>query len=308
MSSLLIKILTITGIVPVIALSQTAQDSLSVVNKNNDTLTVKDSIFSDSSLKTTILSTDTSATIEKSKYFSVDKEDTIDAAVISKKLSSVRTSFTTKLSKSRAQGYGGGIMINPMITAIKMEPVHELATHDYSLRKYNFPDLNDHYQPILMMGATAYGGVGKGIRIGFGGWRGSYSFNSEPKNDSVLVLDIHQSFGGFLVEKAIVHKNMNYLLGGMLGFGSIDATRSFTNDGWIKLNESDDEDEQATAKYTGLNLHGGFTVSVLPWMHLGLDVNGTFVFSVNGFNIAGCNSFGSAIPGIRLRITLGNIG
>jgi len=238
-----------------------------------------------------------------------DDEDTIDASVIAHRLLKVRTAFTNKLSKSRAQGYGGGIMISPILGVFSMKPVNELVHNDKILKQYTFLDINDHYQPVLMMGGAAYGGVGRGIRIGITGWSGDYSFSSTSVNDSVLILSMRQSFGGFLLEKSFVHKNINYLIGGTFGFGSLDVTKSFSDDAWVKVSDEDENDaEKASATYSGINLHSGFTASVLPWMHVGLDVNSTFIFSANGFSVAGCNGFAAAIPGVRLRITLGNIG
>ena len=35
------------------------------------------------------------------------------------------------------------------------------------------------------------------------------------------------------------------------------------------------------AAFTGFEIHGGFTVTVLPWMHLGADVNGLLMLSLN---------------------------
>jgi hypothetical protein len=296
-----------TLLLPVILFSQSIDDSAvvdiiptdSIITNQKPVVIASDSITND----ITADSKEKSITVDPKK----NKEDTIDASIIAKKLSKITTSFTTRLSKSRAQGYGGGVIISPMVAAMHMKPVYKLATHDYVLKKYTFSDLNDDYKPVLLTGGIVYGGVGKGLRIGLGGWGGDYKINSEPLNDSVLLLNVHHSYGGLLIERAFVKNNFNYLVGGMLGLGSIGVTKSFSDDNaWEKVDRKNEE--KATASFAGLSLHAGFTVTLLPWMHVGLDGNSLFMFSVNGFNITGCNGFGDVTPGIRLRIVLGNLG
>jgi hypothetical protein len=296
-----------TALLPAILFSESINDSAVVNQAKTDSIITNQNpvtIQSDSSTSTVTVDSEVKNFADNSK---ANKEDTIDASVIVKKLSKITTSFTTQLSKSRAQGYGGGVIISPMVAAMSMKSVYQLATHDYILKKYSFPDLNDDYKPVVVMGAVVYGGVGKGLRIGLGGWGGDYKLNSESLNDSVLLLNVHQRFGGLLIERAFVKNNFNYLVGGMLGLGSIEVTKTMSDDNaWVKVNSKNDE--KVTASFAGLSLHSGFTVTLLPWMHVGLDGNSLFMFSVNGFNISGCNGFGSVTPGIRLRIVLGNLG
>ncbi len=237
---------------------------------------------------------------------SESKTDTVDASIISRSLSNIRQSFSNRLSKSRAQGYGGGIIISPMVIGLQMKPINELVRNDFILKRYIFSDLSDKYKPLLTTGAIVYGGVGKGLRIGLGGWGGEISFNSEPRNDSVMLLNTHFSYGGIQIEKAFVKKNLNYLVGGMIGFGKIAVTKSTSDNAWKKVDH--DNDEEAEASFSDFSMHSGFTITLLPWMHIGLDANAVFLFSVNGFNITGCDGFTSVAPGMRLRIVLGNLG
>jgi hypothetical protein len=257
----------------------------------------------DSLKKTVIL------TVRKDDDDDEDDDDTIDATVISKKLSNIRQSFSKSMSKSRAQGYGGGIMVSPIMAALSMKPVRELVRNDYTLRRYSFSDIDDSYKPMLLMGGSVYGGLGNGVRIGISGWGGEYEFTSSTNGDSAIFLNVSHSFGGFMIEKSFVKNNMNYLVGGTIGFGSLTVTKGVTGDPWKTISDEIDENkEEAKAPYSGVNLHTGFTVSVLPWMHIGTDVNGSFLFSVNGFDIPGCKGFMTVVPGLRFRITLGNIG
>jgi hypothetical protein len=238
-----------------------------------------------------------------------DDDDTIDATVISKKLSNIRQSFSKSLTKSRAQGYGGGIMFSPTIAALSMKPVQKLVRNDNTLRRYTFTDIDDSYKPLLLLGGSVYGGLGNGVRIGVSGWGGEYEFTSGTNGDSTIFLNVSHSFGGFMIEKAFVKNNMNYLVGGTIGFGSLKVTKGAANDPWKTISdEIETKEEEAKAPYSGVNLHSGFTVTVLPWMHIGADVNGSFLFSVNGFDVPGCKGFMTVVPGLRFRITLGNIG
>lgn len=242
----------------------------------------------------------------------ITKIDTIDGTLLTKKIKSFQTALSRNISKARIQGYGGGIIIQPMLLGFRTKPVHELVKNDPKLRTFTFDDLNyNSYQPVLVNGAWVYGGVGNGIRIGFGGWGGELYFSSKEKaNDSIMVLKVHNSFGGIMIEKVFLHKNLNIIAGGMIGSGSIKVTQSyqcndvFNNAIWEEDLEGESE---AKARQIGIELHTGMTVSVLPWWHIGADVNSHFMASINGFG-GSVNSFFSACPGFRLRVVFGNLG
>lgn len=72
--------------------------------------------------------------------------------------------------------------------------------------------------------------------------------------------------------------------------------------------ENADDDERAEAPFGGIGLHGGFTYTMLPWMHLGADAQAMFLASVNGFPGPGNNGFVMLSPGLRVRIVFGNLG
>jgi hypothetical protein len=242
-------------------------------------------------------------------------QDTIDAEYIFNKINEKRIAFTQKVSKSRAQGYGGGVIFQPMILGLGMKPIHKFALENNSLRQYTFDDMHSRYTPMPVFGAFAYGGVGNGMRIGFGGWGGNLYFEGERKdgnNDSVMSLNLHTSFGGMFIEKAIVHENLNILIGGVIGGGKYSMFRSmkpgnaFNDAGfWTEFEKDADE---AKAPFAGLEIHSGLTVSILPWMHLGMDLNTMFSLSVSGFRGIGGSGFTTVNPGARLRIVLGNLG
>ncbi|MBN1600269.1 MAG: hypothetical protein JW915_01615 [Chitinispirillaceae bacterium] len=252
--------------------------------------------------------------LREAKYDS-RAQDTIDAEFIINKINEKRILFTEKVTKSRAQGYGGGVIIQPMVLGIRMKPVKNFALKNISLRPYRFSRLEESYRPVLVMGAFAYGGVGNGLRIGFGGWGGDSYYEGERVDgnlDTVMILNLHTSFGGMLVEKVILHKNINFLFGGVIGGGTFSLKRSVQLDNafnslndWEQL---DDESNYTEATYAGVEIHSGFTATILPWMHLGMDLNSLFSFSVSGFKGLGSRGFTTVNPGIRVRIVLGNLG
>lgn len=224
------------------------------------------------------------------------------------------------IAKSRRQGFGGGGGWTPAVVGLKLDPIVDLIRNDDVLGDISFPDLQQGYTPILMTGWMAYGGVGKGTRIGGGTWEGKLHYSSKPYDapDStdadrreIAVAAVKYSYGGLLLEKSFVHDQFNIVTGGMISFGSIQVKRDFYTankpSAFTDLEDIDDEDA-AKASLFGLELHGGFTYTVLPWVHLGADINAFFAASIDGFRAPGLNSFFIASPGLRLRLILGNIG
>lgn len=225
------------------------------------------------------------------------------------------------IAKSRVQGYGGGGGWTPGMMAFDLEPVVDLIRSDNILGKRRFPDLHDGYTPVIMSGWLGYGGLGNGVRIGGGRWSGLLSFSSapysapdsaDPDRKEVAMIGVEYSIGGLLLERSFVRDQFNFLTGGMISFGSIKVKRDFTSSAnpsaFLNLWTNMDDTDVAKASLFGIELHGGFTYTVFPWVHLGADVNAFFAVSVNGFGAPGLKSFLVASPGIRLRIILGNIG
>lgn len=239
--------------------------------------------------------------------------DTIDATMLAiNKFKKFQAVLESSISKARMQGYGGGIIMQPMILGLRTKPVHKLVKHDLQLKQFVFQDLTDHkYQPLLVNGVYLYGGVGNGVRVGFGGWRGECFFGSNvTPTDSIMTLSVQTSFGGLMLEKAFIHKKLNIITGGVIGGGSIKVTKSYQDAdvfGGAYWNEDLNNGAEAKARLVGLELHAGMTISLLPWWHLGMDLNSNFLLSVNGFG-GTVNTFGTVNPGLRLRVVLGNLG
>lgn len=254
----------------------------------------------------------------ESVSLSSDKEnnpqiDTIDAVMLTvNKIKKFQAVLGSSISKARMQGYGGGVIIQPMILGLRTEPVYDLVKHDSQLRQFVFQDLINHkFQPLLVNGLWLYGGMGNGVRIGFAWWGGECFFGSNvTPTDSLMTLRVHTGFGGLTVEKVFLHKKSNIITGGMIGGGSIKVTKSYQEAdvfGGAAWNEDLDNEAEAKARQVGLELHAGMTISLLPWWHLGLDLNSHFLLSVNGFG-GSVNSFTTVNPGLRLRVVLGNLG
>ena len=237
------------------------------------------------------------------------QQDTLDASDLASKLHFYREAFTEKISKSRAQGYGGGVVFQPMLLGLSVKPVYDLARRDKNLKNCQFPDLTEGYKPVLVLGALLYGGVGQGVRVGFGGWSGDIYFASkEVANDSVMVLGVNTTFGGLLVEKAFLRKNLNFVIGGMLGGGNLTVNPKWSTGAFESFFDFKfDEEKEVKAPFAAVELHTGLTATVLPWMHVGADINGHFFLSVNGFG-SFRESFMTVNPGLRLRLVLGNLG
>ncbi|NLL13138.1 MAG: hypothetical protein GX267_07025 [Fibrobacter sp.] len=239
--------------------------------------------------------------------------DTIDAIMLTvNKFKRFQAALERSISKARVQGYGGGVIIQPMILGLRTEPIYKLVSHDSQLRQFVFQDLTNHsYSPLLVNGAWLYGGVGNGVRVGFGGWTGECFFGSDvTPSDSLMTLKIRTGFGGLMVEKVFVHKKLNIITGGVFGGGLMKVTKSYQDAdvfGGVAWNEDLDNEAEAKARQVGLELRAGMTISLLSWWHLGMDLNSHFLLSVNGFG-GSVNSFVTVNPGLRLRVVLGNLG
>jgi hypothetical protein len=214
---------------------------------------------------------------------------------------------------SRERGYGGGLGPIPGLYGISMQPVEELIQSAPKLGRYGF-DNHGRYEMMLLMGGMGYGGVGNGVRIGGGGRGGSISFSEKGDDDTLRVLEVGVGFGGFLVEKAIVAGRMNLLLGGMAGAGNISVTpRTMQVTEFPFERRGDDAQPQTKARFMLLEVHGGFTYSVLSWLHIGVDLSGPFFISTSGFRVESSDfgltdGFTTFNPGGRLRLILGNLG
>ena len=225
-------------------------------------------------------------------------------------------SFRGKKRGSRERGYGGGIGAMPGIFVLNMRPVHELLdviTSSSDFRNISFP-LHSNYQGFFMMGIIGYGALGNGLRVGGSYQSGSRSYSTR-EHDTTYTIDVHTSFGGFLLEKAAVAGNMNWFAGGLAGGAVIDVNPSKASNVFSTIDIDDAagrEFNKLSASALLLELHGGFTYTMVGWFHIGGELSTPLYFSPSGFKTPNgqsiTNGFVSVNPGLRIRIILGNIG
>ncbi len=217
---------------------------------------------------------------------------------------------------ARRKGYGGCLGPTTGMLMIDTDPIDEL----FSNTAFPYPELRRRIdtpmESVPLFGGMLYGGVGHGTRIGLAGSGGSRTFGVH-RGDTVRTAEISLGYGGFLVEKSLVAGNMNLILGGLLGAGGIGVTVSETN--WSEQFVLDAEDRTYKQASAGagmfvLELHGGFTYSILPWFHAGLQGTMPVFSSIGGFRHEGnfdltlTDNFVTVNGGFQVRIVLGNIG
>lgn len=243
------------------------------------------------------------------------KRDTVIMIADENEVHKILHTLSTNVKKSRLQGYGGAGGFSRRIVAFDMEPVVDLMRYDTKLAGITFPSLKGGFSPLNMNGGLGYGGLGHGIRIGGGGYGGSRKYVSQPfkrtpaSPDSTMSLMMEVSFGGLLVEKALVKENWNVYMGSFIGAGgiNIEKTTSPTSNA-SAFSSSGGTNERATAGFMSMEFHGGATYTIVPWMHIGGDCNALCYFSANGFELAAGNSIYGIAPGFGFRIIFGNIG
>jgi hypothetical protein len=226
-------------------------------------------------------------------------------------------SINGKKRTARERGYGGGIGPSMSMYAINMGPVSELL--DYMRGDVAFENsglkIDKPFAPFQLSGICFYGAVGNGLRIGGNFLSGSRSYSSR-RDDTTYNLEINPSFGGLLIEKATVHDNFNLFLGGMIGAGTIEVRPSKTTNPFTSIPLNTDNGKVSFNKLKAgsllLEMHGGFTYTMINWLHLGAELSAPVFFSPSGFVTTGghniTSGFISLNPGVRLRIMIGNIG
>ncbi len=217
---------------------------------------------------------------------------------------------------ARERGYGGGIGAMPGMFVMNMRPVHQfldIITSSSEFKDITFP-LYSNFQGFFMMGITGYGALGNGLRVGGSFQSGSRSYSTR-ENDTTYTVDVHTAFGGFLLEKAAVSGPMNWFVGGMAGGAVIDVSPTKTSNLFSHIDISREigkEYNQLSAPALLLELHGGFTYTMVNWFHVGGELSTPLYFSPSGFKTSAgqsvTNGFLTVNPGFRIRIILGNIG
>lgn len=212
-------------------------------------------------------------------------------------------SFSGTKRNTRERGYGGAMGPAFGIQAINIQNAVDFLERDNAAVSYAF---SGDYENYLLSGGVIYGGIGNGVRIGGAGWGGSRSFvSNEDANKSV---SLSLGYGGFLLEKCFVKKNVNIMVGGILGAGGFTLKPAEVSDGFF---DNDTDYIEATASFMLVELHSGITYSMKSWMHFGFDVTAPFFISPSGYEIndvSVTNGFATINPGFRLKLVFGNLG
>jgi hypothetical protein len=211
--------------------------------------------------------------------------------------------------------------------------MEELVMREDTLQDKIFDFSNN---AIFMYGGMGYGGPSGGMRFGGGGWFGMKTYTSAPFQgklsnrvalahpdsvapDSVVNLKVMLAYGGFTVEKALHIQNLNLFAGGLFGGGALIVQMYFEEaetPSAFKYSESGVDNNGgpenihgkiAPLPFVACDLRAGLTYSILPFMHIGADGYGLFIYSSSGF-ANGYNSVSTISPGFRIRIMFGSLG
>jgi hypothetical protein len=235
-------------------------------------------------------------------------KETDDKVIIYKKERLQRDKDGNPLSKN---GYGiaGGPV--PGITALDFGPVNDLIHESKDLSQRTFGSMNrTNFEPIVTMGGMGYLGFGDGFRLGGGGMSGDrYYLSDAYAQDSIVSLKVSVQYGGFLVEKVHSHNRYHIITGTQIGGGSITVAVRRTvraGNGVFDPEQVNNIGESKTADFFLLQLHGGFTYSIAPFMHVGADAMLPMFYSANGFE-GYTSSFATINPSLRFRFMFGNL-
>lgn len=217
---------------------------------------------------------------------------------------------------ARERGFGGGFGPLMGVYAISMGPVDEMVEYlegDPSFRNAGM-QIDKPFAFFQCSGFMGYGAVGNGLRIGGMVLSGSRSYTTHL-NDTTYSLSINPEFGGFLIEKSMVVDNINLFAGGVVGGSSIEVQPSKTTSLLTSLPLSVEKApsfNKIKATSLLLELHGGFTYTMINWFHFGAELSAPVFFSQSGFVTSRGNSitngFATVNPGLKIRIIIGNIG
>jgi len=232
-------------------------------------------------------------------------------------LSDIVRNWQRNIGLLRHRGIGISGMSTYGAYAFSIAPVEELIRKDPFLSTKRFSFSRFDYEPFLTSGGIGIIGLGDGLRLGGGGMTGQRNFSCQPfGNDSILELGVQISYGGFMVEKAVVNDRWNFVAGGTIGGGSIKVSVSEKNSSsWFTATDSDlepinDFNNSGNTTEAGFVLfepHCGASYTFFHFFHIGLDVSLPAFISVEKFNVY-TNDFFTVNPGFYFKLIFGNLG
>lgn len=189
-------------------------------------------------------------------------------------------------------------------------PIRDLVAHEPFFAGKEFVFSRYNAEPFLMTGGSGYIGLGEGFRIGGRGMSGQRKFLSSRFNgDSVLVLTIQVTCGGFMVENVRVNGPWNYVVGSTLGAGSMAASVAYHTNSFFQTIENQTilSTVAKRAHYLLLEPHGGFSYTFFPFFHVGAEVTVPTLMTLEKFS-AYTTDFFTVNAGVSVKFIFGNLG
>lgn len=212
------------------------------------------------------------------------------------------------ISRKRGIGASGSSFFG--VYAILNSPIRDLVAHEPFFAGKEFVFSQYHAEPFLMTGGSGYIGLGEGFRIGGRGMSGQRKFlSSRFDGDSVLVLTIQVTCGGFMVENVRVNGPWNYAVGGTLGAGSMAASVAYHTNSFFQTleNQTSLSSVAKRAHYLLLEPHGGFSYTLFPFFHVGAEVTVPTLMTLEKFSAYTADFF-TVNAGVSVKFVFGNLG
>lgn len=219
--------------------------------------------------------------------------------------------------------HAGACVVTFEYAHLDMDPIKKFLRTDISLKDKEFSQLSNQ---IMMVGLMGYYSTENNVRIGNGIFGGYKSYQSEVYAqmkldslgdeiglvDSLVTLRVIPVYAGFICEKAFVYDVVTFYGGMMLGGNMTIIVKEEQEYHQNSLFFGTDEDRKgavsvAFAPAVAWDFHGGFTVSLAKYVHLGIDGVMRFAYAYEGFGPY-FGDFLSVSPVVRLRLSFGSAG
>lgn len=216
----------------------------------------------------------------------------------------------------RQRGYGLSGSTLYGAHAVYSKPIENLIDRHLSGKRFGLREIG--FEPYLMSGGMGVIGLGEGFRLGGGGMSGEHRFFcANCPGEAELVLSSRISYGGFLVEKAIVKSRWNFTFGGLIGAASnkVVISENDNADLFSDVTDFDDfddfddifDDPTFKAAYLCIEPHIGFSYTFFYFFHFGANIALPAFMQLEKFSPV-TDDFLSVNPGIQIKLIFGNIG
>lgn len=219
--------------------------------------------------------------------------------------------------------HAGACVMTFEYAQLDMDPLKKFLRTDISLKDKAF---NQFSSQIMMVGLMGYYSTENNVRLGNGIFGGYKSYQSEVYTrmkldslgdevgmvDSLVTLRVIPVYAGFICEKAFVYDAVTFHGGMMLGGNMTIVVKEEQEYHQNSLFFGADEDRNGTvsvalAPAVAWDFHGGVTLSLAKYVHLGIDGVMRFAYAYEGFGPY-FGDFLSVSPAVRLRLAFGSAG